>query len=467
MTTDVPLAEQYKASGNTCYQQGRYDEAVQWYTRAIDEDTENALLYNNRSAAYLMLNKPFEAYEDSSKSIRLNPNYAKAALRYAKCSLCLGKIEEARNTCSTVRNLEPLNADLPHLCEQIDLLQQTFENYKKQISIPDLRYALHLITKCAEIAPGSLDYSLKQLDLLLQLKRFTEAKQRVEIILRNNEASAELLYYRGLCLFYLDHLDKAISHFQHVLRLHPDHVETQHAYKRAKALLKLKETGNKFIHERRFSKAYDAYTEALKVDPLHDAMNAKLLCNRACAGYNLERYEESLEDCNRAISLDPTYVKAYVRRAKCYASLEMYDKAVEEWNTIVGMDPSTENKQSLQAAKHALARSKEVDYYKVLGLKKNASFDEIKQAYKKRALLHHPDRHTAADAATKLEQEQKFKEIGEAYSVLSDPQKRQQYDNGMLTADGFPGGKMNARNLFTQVFPGFNANGSTVHFCFS
>lgn len=68
----------------------------------------------------------------------------------------------------------------------------------------------------------------------------------------------------------------------------------------------------------------------------------------------------------------------------------MYDKAVEEWNTIVGMDPSSENKQSLQSAKQALARSKEIDYYKILGLKKNASFDEIKQAYKKRALLHHP-----------------------------------------------------------------------------
>ncbi|VDP87334.1 unnamed protein product [Echinostoma caproni] len=336
MATEISLAEQYKNSGNTCYQQGRYDEAVQWYTKAIDEEKDNALLYNNRSAAYLMLNKPHEAYQDSNKSINLNPTYVKALLRYAKCCLHLGRIEEARSACLSVRNIEPLNSELPGLvsvwlsdanildqCEQIDLLQQTFENYKKQIAVPDFRYALHLVTKCTEIAPGSLDYSLKQLDLLLQLKRFTEAKQRVEMILRTNEASAELLYYRGLCLFYLDHLDKAISHFQHVLRLHPDHVETQQAYKRAKTLLRLKETGNKFIHERRFSKAYETYTEALKVDPLHDAMNAKLLCNRACAGYNLEKYEEALEDCNRAISLDPSYVKAFVRRAKWYACLQI------------------------------------------------------------------------------------------------------------------------------------------------
>lgn len=70
--------------------------------------------------------------------------------------------------------------------------------------------------------------------------------------------------------------------------------------------------------------------------------------------------------------------------------MEEHEKCVEQWKKVVKMDASDENKRSLRAAERALARSKEVNYYKVLNLKKDASLDEIKQAYRKRALLHHP-----------------------------------------------------------------------------
>ncbi|MGA9141047.1 MAG: molecular chaperone DnaJ [Methanocella sp.] len=62
------------------------------------------------------------------------------------------------------------------------------------------------------------------------------------------------------------------------------------------------------------------------------------------------------------------------------------------------------------------------DYYEVLGVEKGASVDDIKKSYRKLALQYHPDRNKAADA------EEKFKEISEAYAILSDEQKRQKYD---------------------------------------
>lgn len=106
-------------------------------------------------------------------------------------------------------------------------------------------------------------------------------------VVRESDSCVESLFYRGLCLFYLDHTDKAISHFQHVLRQHPDDTATQQAFKRVKSLVRLKEEGNSFIHQRRFSKAFDTYSEALRVDPLHDSINSKLLCNRALAAFNV------------------------------------------------------------------------------------------------------------------------------------------------------------------------------------
>ncbi len=63
------------------------------------------------------------------------------------------------------------------------------------------------------------------------------------------------------------------------------------------------------------------------------------------------------------------------------------------------------------------------DYYEVLGVDRNAGDDDIKKAYRKLALKYHPDKNKGDSAA-----EEKFKEVGEAYSVLTDPQKRAQYD---------------------------------------
>mgnify|MGYP001478965081 CR=1 FL=1 len=73
------------------------------------------------------------------------------------------------------------------------------------------------------------------------------------------------------------------------------------------------------------------------------------------------------------------------------------------------------------------------DFYEVLGVSKNASADEIKKAYRKLALEWHPDRNKDAKA------HEKFKEINEAYAVLSDPGKKQNYDQ-FGTADGNPFG---------------------------
>ena len=68
------------------------------------------------------------------------------------------------------------------------------------------------------------------------------------------------------------------------------------------------------------------------------------------------------------------------------------------------------------------------DYYEVLGVTKGSSEGEIKKAYRKAAMKYHPDKYTNASEKEKKEAEDKFKEVNEAYQVLSDPQKKQQYD---------------------------------------
>lgn len=91
------------------------------------------------------------------------------------------------------------------------------------------------------------------------------------------------------------------------------------------------------------------------------------------------------------------------------------------------------------------------DYYEVLGVSRTASIDDIKNSYKKLAFEYHPDRNPDNEEA-----ENKFKEINEAYQVLSDENKRAQYDSfGQIRNDGtggFGGGFSNLNDLFGNLF---------------
>ena len=104
------------------------------------------------------------------------------------------------------------------------------------------------------------------------------------------------------------------------------------------------------------------------------------------------------------------------------------------------------------------------DYYEVLGVDKKASADEIKKAYRKKAIQYHPDRNPGDKEA-----EEKFKEAAEAYDVLSNPDKRARYDQfgfaGMSGAAGNGGpfggfsGSMSMDDIFSMFGDIFGGRG--------
>jgi len=232
---------------------------------------------------------------------------------------------------------------------------------------------------------------------------------------------------------------------------------------KAKSLKTKKEEGNAAFKAGKLEDAYKLYSEALQIDPFNRSTNAKLYFNRATVAAKLKKIAESIADCDKALELDPNYTKALLRRAKTYMETEQYEEAVRDYEKVLKSDRGNgEYRHLLQEAKLELKKSKRKDYYKILAVDKTANEEEIKKAYRKRAMVHHPDRHSGATEAEQKDHEHKFKEVGEAYAILSDEKKRRMYDSGQDMEDGSGGGGYNdvdPNSIFQAFFGGGGMGG--------
>uniref|UniRef100_A0A6M2DFZ9 DnaJ homolog subfamily C member 7 n=1 Tax=Xenopsylla cheopis TaxID=163159 RepID=A0A6M2DFZ9_XENCH len=454
------LAEAKKETGNELYKVKNYRGALPLYTEAIALCPDVPSYYGNRAACYMMLSQFKNALEDARKAVLLDSNFVKGYVRIAKCCVSLGDLAGLDQAITKVKELEPNSTAILQEEKTLFALRQHEEDYEKTFLKGDFRSSLYYMDRALDYTPTCHRYKIRRAECLALLGRYQESQEIVNDILMFDKSNADAIYVRGMCLYYQDNIEQAFKHFQHVLKLAPDHVRAMDVYKKARLLKQKKQDGNDAFKAGKFQDAYTLYTEALQIDPQNVALNSKLFFNRATVLSRQKKQAEAIVDCTSALKLDENYLKALLRRAKCYGELGDWEEAVKDYEKAHKMDKSRENRRLLQDAKVALKRSKRKDYYKILGIEKNASDDEIKKAYRKRALVHHPDRHASASEAERKEQEKKFKEVGEAYSVLADPKKRVRYDNGQDLED-MDGHGMHADIDPTQVFTSFfdNAGG--------
>uniref|UniRef100_A0A0A9X6M6 Tetratricopeptide repeat protein 1 n=1 Tax=Lygus hesperus TaxID=30085 RepID=A0A0A9X6M6_LYGHE len=111
----------------------------------------------------------------------------------------------------------------------------------------------------------------------------------------------------------------------------------------------LKNQGNNLFKNGSFLESIDEYTLALRTCPLSfNKLRAVLYANRAAAKVHLGRKVLAIEDCTKAIELDETYIKAYIRRATLYEETEKFDEALGDYNKVLEFDRT--NADALKAS---------------------------------------------------------------------------------------------------------------------
>ncbi|CAM0142944.1 hypothetical protein VKS41_002470 [Umbelopsis sp. WA50703] len=458
-------AEDIKTQANQEYKAGHYADAIRLYTKAIAASPNTSTYYANRAAALTMLKKYKEAAEDCRIATTLDPSNFKANLRAAKCHMNLGNLEEAARQYQLVLSQDAENRQAQR--ELYNLHQ--LSNYIKQAEVftenKQWGLASNALDRAIALAdPDAVPFNwrVKKAECSLGQKNYSEANRLANELVRLESQNPDALFLRARVLYMQGDNAKAVAHCQESLRCDPDYAKARVLLKKARALESQKEAGNAAFKSSRLQEAHELYTSALEIDAENEGTNAKLYSNRAAVLQKLGKYEEALADCNKALELDSTFTKVYSRRAACYMELEQFEEAVRDYKQLNEAEPGNREYHTLlQKAELELKKSLRKDYYKILGVSKDASDSEIKKAYRKLALQNHPDKNAGDEKA-----EARFKEIGEAYAILSDPQKRQRFDSGVdldggmgMGGGGFDGAGVDINDVFAQMFGGGGMGG--------
>lgn len=127
---------------------------------------------------------------------------------------------------------------------------------------------------------------------------------------------------------------------EYLLELEKDMPEEE-KQKRRKESTTLKEKGNEQFKKGDYGEAEDSYTKALQICPAcFQKDRAVLFSNRAAAKLKQDKTEAALNDCSKAVELDPNYIRALLRRAELYEKTEKLDEALEDYKAVLEKDPS-------------------------------------------------------------------------------------------------------------------------------
>jgi tetratricopeptide (TPR) repeat protein len=242
--------------GRALFAEGKLEDAIDHYNKAIRITPDYAYVYNSRGAAYAKLGQYQLAFEDFNKAIRLKPDYAESYYNKGIAYTDLGQYQPA------------------------------IENFNKTILLK----------------PNYADAYNNRGALYSKLGQYQLAIENYNQIIRLKPDDADAYFNRGKVYFELGQHQSAIENYNEAIRLNREYI---YAYN---------SRGNVYVELGQRQRAIESYNEAIRLKPdFAIAYN-----NRGTAYNELGQYKLAIDDFNKAISLDENYADAYSNRASVY-----------------------------------------------------------------------------------------------------------------------------------------------------
>jgi len=452
MNGDQNQALNYKNKGNDHFKNKEYSKAIEAYTKAIGLNSMDATYYGNRAACYFAMRDYEKCIRDCDDALEVDPKFAKAYLRKGRSLYYLAKFDEAKTCLQKARELDSSDKSLNQEISGISQTVTAYNSAESHFSSGDLKHALDDYKRALMLCPELVPARIKSIECLAKTGDTKAAVDLANMYSPDLSTNVNFLYVKGLALTYHGQTEAGKRVWVEAMRLDPENVKCKTAIKNVNRQEEAKEKGNSAFKSGDQQGAINHYTTGINIDPQNKSLAATLYANRAAAYMKLKKFEDALSDCNHAIDLNDGYAKAYLRRGEVRMELGDYDDATRDFNRTHLLDPMLGARERIRVANQEAKKASKKDYYKVLGVEKSATEDDIKKAYRKLALKWHPDKNSQTPEK-KAEAEKRFKEISEAYAVLSNPDKKRQFDLGSDPNDP-TGGAGNFSGNFGGGFDG-------------
>jgi len=440
-------AGELRKLGDKALSAGDKKKAISYYSKVIAIEPNNELNYWKRASAHMRFRATHSALNDLDKAIELDPKMTKAYLNRARLRSKEGDCRGAKSDYEAVLHLKPKKKGIAEKIAKLVHCAQLLDEVDSALRTGDCGRAKPALDELIDSPQGdSISNRMKRANCAISLGDFQIAMLDTRKILSADKNNLEAIALRGHAYYMLGDTQIAVNHFKEGLRSDPGHKKLKMLFRHVKKVLKQGDIAEKLMGENKFKEAGERYEQAFKLDPNHP-VNALKFRYKRCEAFSKHAKAESdsstegkatkettntaISACEQAISKEDTESSTYTELICLLADAKgaggNWEAAIKDLEIAIQRERSHKIMEQLEHAKRKLKMEKRKDYYQILGVARNANDKEIKKAFRKLALKFHPDKVSPDEQE---EAEARFRDIGEAYEVLTDSEKRGRYDRG-------------------------------------
>ncbi|KAF7198197.1 DnaJ-like subfamily C member 3 [Pseudocercospora fuligena] len=489
---DTPVS-QLIASANANLAKGKAHDALTYFDAAIHKDPSNYLTLFKRGATYLSLGKNLQAQKDFDQVLTLKPGFEGALTQRAKIKSRNADWAGAKQDYIAAKKQDTEDWQQLEEAEGAEKLSADAEK------AGDWEACVTHAGTAIVVAGTALELRQRRARCRFEKGEIMEGIADLNHVLQINPGNPEpYLKISAMSFYSLGEIEKGTTAVSKCLHNDPDNKACSKLRKSEKAIERTYKKFNAFFEKKQYASAVKLLVQQKEGDEpglLQDigrddaewrkagyihpnapkGLHATLV-EQTCEAYTEMNNKKATPYCEEALKYNPKSLAGLLNKAQTQIAADEFEAALgtlQQANEEHGSNPKIQELH--RKAQTLLKRSKQKDYYKVLGVSRDADEREIKKAMRKLTKEHHPDK-AAKNGVTPEEAQKKMSAINEAYEVLSDPELKERFDRGEDPNDpqqgqggnpfhGSPFGFQNGQPIFFQQGGGgpqfkFRAGGS-------